>query len=136
MKALASEKYAHGLQAKKTRIKTGKSKTSKGKLSNIKITNWGKGTEKSSEEVDTVVYGGELPAANYAQKLAMLDKLTERSKLTKKDAVRIGRKVKRGIAKRHAAAFSKENSEIEKRAKNRKVSEDSAKMIREDRDSR
>ena len=33
----------------------------KGKLSNIKITHWGKGTERSSEEIDTILYGGELP---------------------------------------------------------------------------
>lgn len=39
--------------------------------------------------------------ANYAQKLAMLDKLTEKSELTEGDAIAIGRKVKRGIARRH-----------------------------------
>ena len=39
--------------------------------------------------------------ANYAQKLAMLDKLTANSELTEEDAIRIGRKIKKGIAKRH-----------------------------------
>ncbi len=39
--------------------------------------------------------------ANYAQKLAMLDKLTKDSELTEEDAIAIGKKVKRGIAKRH-----------------------------------
>ncbi len=38
---------------------------------------------------------------NYAQKLAMLDKLTANSELTEEDAIAIGKKVKRGIAKRH-----------------------------------
>ncbi len=37
----------------------------------------------------------------YAQKLALIDKLTEKSELTEEDAVRIGRKINRGIAKRH-----------------------------------
>ncbi len=41
-------------------IKKRRRHMSKGKLSNIKITNWGKGTENSSQEVDTIVYGGEL----------------------------------------------------------------------------
>lgn len=39
--------------------------------------------------------------AIYAQKLAMLDKLTSKSELTEEDAIIIGKKVKRGIAKRH-----------------------------------
>ena len=37
----------------------------------------------------------------YAQKLAMLDKLTAKSELTEEDAIRIGKKIKRGIARRH-----------------------------------
>ena len=40
--------------------------------------------------------------ALYAQKLAMLDKLTEKSELTEADAIRIGKKIKHGMAKRHA----------------------------------
>lgn len=35
-------------------------KKSKAKLSDLKITNWGPGTENSSEEVDTIVYGAEV----------------------------------------------------------------------------
>ncbi len=48
-------------QAMEIWLKRGRMQTPKGKLSNIKITHWGKGTENSSEEVDTIVYGGELP---------------------------------------------------------------------------
>jgi hypothetical protein len=40
--------------------------------------------------------------ANYAQKLAMLDKLTEKSELTEEDAVRIGRKINKSMAKKLA----------------------------------
>ncbi|MCL4379225.1 MAG: hypothetical protein M1160_00090 [Candidatus Marsarchaeota archaeon] len=38
----------------------------------------------------------------YAQKLAVLDKLTKDSELTEADAISIGKKIKKGIAKRHA----------------------------------
>ncbi len=48
-------------QAMEAWLKRGKTQTPKGKISNIKITHWGKGTRNSSEEVDTIVYGGELP---------------------------------------------------------------------------
>ncbi len=48
-------------QAMEAWLKRGRTQTSKGKLSNLKITHWGKGTENSSEEVDTIVYGGEMP---------------------------------------------------------------------------
>ncbi|MCL4381041.1 MAG: hypothetical protein M1331_01110 [Candidatus Marsarchaeota archaeon] len=34
-----------------------KTRTSKARLSDLEITNWGRGTEKSSEEIDKVVYG-------------------------------------------------------------------------------
>jgi predicted CopG family antitoxin len=40
--------------------------------------------------------------ADYAKKLSILDKLTAKSELTEEDAIRIGRKIKRGMAKRHA----------------------------------
>lgn len=36
-----------------------------------------------------------------AQKLDLMDKILANSKLTEKDALEIGRKVNRGIAKRH-----------------------------------
>jgi hypothetical protein len=42
-------------------LKRGRTQAPKGKLSDLKITNWGKGTENSSMEVDKIVYGGELP---------------------------------------------------------------------------
>ncbi|MBU6392251.1 MAG: hypothetical protein KGI00_02165 [Candidatus Micrarchaeota archaeon] len=35
----------------------GRNKRPKGRLSDISITNWGKGTEHSSTEVDKIVYG-------------------------------------------------------------------------------
>ncbi len=37
----------------------------------------------------------------YAQKLAMLDKLTAKSELTEEEAISIGKKIKKGIARRH-----------------------------------
>lgn len=37
----------------------------------------------------------------HAKKLEIMDKLTAKSKLTEKDAIEIGRKIKEGIAKRH-----------------------------------
>jgi predicted translin family RNA/ssDNA-binding protein len=37
----------------------------------------------------------------YAKKLALLDKLLEKSELTEKDAIEIGQKIKQGMAKRH-----------------------------------
>ncbi len=39
--------------------------------------------------------------ANYAKNLALLEKLTENSELTEDGAMKIGRKIKKGIAKRH-----------------------------------
>jgi hypothetical protein len=36
-----------------------------------------------------------------AKKLELMDKLLSKSKLTEKDAIEIGRKINRGIAKRH-----------------------------------
>ncbi len=36
-----------------------------------------------------------------AQKLELMDKLVSKSKLTEKDALEIGRKIKIGMAKRH-----------------------------------
>ena len=38
----------------------------------------------------------------YAQRLAVLDKLTKNSELTEADAIIIGKKIKKGIAKRHS----------------------------------
>lgn len=37
----------------------------------------------------------------YAKKLAVLDSLIEDSKMTEKDAIEIGEKIKHGMAKRH-----------------------------------
>ena len=37
----------------------------------------------------------------YAQKLVMLDKLTAKSELTEEEAISIGKKIKKGIARRH-----------------------------------
>ena len=37
----------------------------------------------------------------YAQKLEMMDKLLSKSKLTEEDTIRLGKKVNKGIAKRH-----------------------------------
>ncbi len=37
----------------------------------------------------------------YARKLAILDRLLEKSELTEKDAIEIGQKIKQGVAKRH-----------------------------------
>lgn len=38
---------------------------------------------------------------NTARKLELMDKLLAKSKLTEKDALELGRKVNKGIAKRH-----------------------------------
>lgn len=47
-------------QAMEAWLKREKAGAPRAKLSDLKITNWGKGTERSSEEIDKVVYGGEL----------------------------------------------------------------------------
>ena len=47
-------------QAMEAWLKKGRAQMPKGKLSDLKITDWGKGTEKSSEEIDKIAYGGEL----------------------------------------------------------------------------
>lgn len=47
-------------QAMEAWLKKGKAQKPQGKLSNIPITHWGKGTEHSSHEIDTIIYGGEL----------------------------------------------------------------------------
>ena len=39
--------------------------------------------------------------AEYAKKLAVLDRILQNSELTEEDAIKIGRKIKHGIAKRH-----------------------------------
>lgn len=55
----------------------------------------------------------------------------------KREKIKLGVEFRKLInAKRNAVALLKEYAAIEKRAKRRKVSEDSAQMIREDRDSR
>ncbi len=38
---------------------------------------------------------------DYAKKLSLLDHLLEKSELTDKDAIEIGRKIKQGMARRH-----------------------------------
>lgn len=40
----------------------------------------------------------------HANKLELMDKLLAKSKLTEKDAIEIGRRIKEGIAKRHGLA--------------------------------
>jgi predicted CopG family antitoxin len=40
---------------------------------------------------------------DYAKKLSLLDHLLEKSELTDKDAIEIGRKIKQGMARRHRA---------------------------------
>ena len=47
-------------QAMEAWLKKGKTEEPRAKLSDLKITNWGKGTERSSEEIDRIVYGEEL----------------------------------------------------------------------------
>jgi hypothetical protein len=47
-------------QAMEAWLKKGRTGAPRAKLADLKITNWGKGTERSSEEIDKVVYGGEL----------------------------------------------------------------------------
>lgn len=37
----------------------------------------------------------------YAKKLALLDRLLEKSELTEKEALEIGQRIKHGVAKRH-----------------------------------
>ena len=48
-------------QAMEAWLNRGRVQAPRTKLSSIKITHWGKGTENSSEEIDRIVYGGELP---------------------------------------------------------------------------
>ncbi len=47
-------------QAMEAWLKREKTGAPTARLADLKITNWGKGTERSSEEIDKVVYGGEL----------------------------------------------------------------------------
>ena len=47
-------------QAMEAWLKKGEAGEPRAKLSDLKITNWGKGTERSSEEIDRIAYGEEL----------------------------------------------------------------------------
>ena len=47
-------------QAMEAWLKKEKNLKQKGRLSDLKITDWGKGTEHSSEEIDTITYGVEI----------------------------------------------------------------------------